>query len=153
MVIVYKSPVSLISKFKHYYSPDLEKADFDRQSFQYTQLNSDSVSSFRELRPNIFGYQALLGNCDMRITFYKNFVQASDTLLYYIFCFCISYISLSNQFPQSPPEVVTLKTYISARNLVLVQLDKQPSGCNDNFCSLPGLWQRAPCAVLTKAPH
>ena len=33
MVIVYKAPVSLTSVFKHCYSPDLEKADFDRQSF------------------------------------------------------------------------------------------------------------------------
>ena len=33
MVIVYKAPVSLTSLFKHCYSPDLEKADFDRQSF------------------------------------------------------------------------------------------------------------------------
>jgi len=36
MVIVYKAPVSLASVFKTYYSSDLEKADFDRQSFQYT---------------------------------------------------------------------------------------------------------------------
>ena len=33
IVIVYKAPVSLTSVFKHCYSPDLEKADFDRQSF------------------------------------------------------------------------------------------------------------------------
>ena len=33
MVIVYKAPVSLTSVFKHCYSPDLERADFDRQSF------------------------------------------------------------------------------------------------------------------------
>ena len=33
MVIVYKAPVSLTSVFKHCYSPDLEKADFDRESF------------------------------------------------------------------------------------------------------------------------
>ena len=33
MVIVYKVPGSLTSVFKHCYSPDLEKADFDRQSF------------------------------------------------------------------------------------------------------------------------
>ena len=32
-VIVYKARVSLTSVFKHCYSPDLEKADFDRQSF------------------------------------------------------------------------------------------------------------------------
>ena len=33
MVIVYKAPVSLTSVFKHCYSPDLEKADFNRESF------------------------------------------------------------------------------------------------------------------------
>ena len=33
MVIVYKAPVSLTSVFKHCYSLDLERADFDRQSF------------------------------------------------------------------------------------------------------------------------
>ena len=33
MVIVYKAPVSLTSVFKHCYPPDLEKADFGRQSF------------------------------------------------------------------------------------------------------------------------
>ena len=36
MVIVYKAPVSLTSVFKPCYSPDLETADFGRQSFQYT---------------------------------------------------------------------------------------------------------------------
>ena len=35
MVIVYKAPVSLTSVFKPCYSPDLEKADFGRQRFQY----------------------------------------------------------------------------------------------------------------------
>ena len=30
MVIVYKTPVSLTSVFKYCYSPDLEKADFNR---------------------------------------------------------------------------------------------------------------------------
>ena len=39
MVIVYKALVSLTSVFKHCYSPDLEKADFDRQSFQYISKN------------------------------------------------------------------------------------------------------------------
>jgi len=34
IIIVYKTPVSLISVFKTCYSPDLEKADFDRQRFQ-----------------------------------------------------------------------------------------------------------------------
>ena len=33
MVIVYKAPVSLTSVFKTCYSLNLEKADFDRQSF------------------------------------------------------------------------------------------------------------------------
>ena len=33
MIIVYKAPVSLTSVFKHCYSLDLEKADFDRQNF------------------------------------------------------------------------------------------------------------------------
>jgi len=45
MVIVYKAPVSLTSVFKTCYSPDLEKGDFDRQSFQYTWLNSYLLSS------------------------------------------------------------------------------------------------------------
>jgi len=36
MVIVYQAPVSLTTVFKSCYSPDLERADFDRQSFQYT---------------------------------------------------------------------------------------------------------------------
>jgi len=48
MVIVYKAPVSLTSVFKTCYSPDLERADFDRQSFQYTWLNSYFFSSLRE---------------------------------------------------------------------------------------------------------
>ena len=33
IVIVYKALVSVTSVFKHCYSPDLEKADFDRKSF------------------------------------------------------------------------------------------------------------------------
>jgi len=48
MVIVYKAPVSLTSVLKTCYSPDLERADLDRQSFQYTWLNSYSFSSLRE---------------------------------------------------------------------------------------------------------
>jgi len=48
MVIVYKAPVSLTSVFKTCYSPNLEKADFDRQSFQYTWLNSYFFGSLRE---------------------------------------------------------------------------------------------------------
>ena len=47
IVIVYKAPGSLTSVFKPCYSPDLERADFGRQSFQYTWLNSYSFSSFR----------------------------------------------------------------------------------------------------------
>ena len=48
MVIVYKAPVGLTSVFKPCYSPDLEKADFGRQSFQYTWLNSYFFSSLQE---------------------------------------------------------------------------------------------------------
>jgi len=48
MVMVYKAPVSLTSVFKTCYPPDLERADFDRQSFQYTWLNSYFFSSLRE---------------------------------------------------------------------------------------------------------
>jgi len=48
MVIVYKAPVSLKSVFKTCYSSDLERADFDRQSFQYTWLNSYFFSSLPE---------------------------------------------------------------------------------------------------------
>jgi len=48
MVIVYKAPGSLASVFKTSYSPDLEQADFDRQIFQYTWLNSYFFSSLRE---------------------------------------------------------------------------------------------------------
>ena len=40
MVIVYKASVSQTSVFEPCYSPDLERADFGRQSFQYTWLNS-----------------------------------------------------------------------------------------------------------------
>jgi len=48
MVIVDKAPVSLTSVFKTCYSLDLERADFDRQSFQYTWLNSYFFSLLRE---------------------------------------------------------------------------------------------------------
>ena len=48
MVIVYKASVSQTSVFKTCYSPDLERADFGRQSFQYTWLNSYFFSSHRE---------------------------------------------------------------------------------------------------------
>jgi len=48
MVIVYKAPVSLTTVFKTCYSPNLKRADFDRQSFQYTWFNSYFFSSLRE---------------------------------------------------------------------------------------------------------
>ena len=48
MVIVYKAPVSLTSIFKPCYSPDLERADFGRQSFHYTWFNSYFFSSLCE---------------------------------------------------------------------------------------------------------
>ena len=48
MVIVYKASVSLTNVFKPCYSPDLEIADFGRQSLQYTWLNSYFFSSLRE---------------------------------------------------------------------------------------------------------
>jgi len=48
MVIVYKAPVSLTSVFKTWYSPDVERADFDRKSFQYTWLDSYFFGSLRE---------------------------------------------------------------------------------------------------------
>ena len=54
IVIVYKALASLTSVFKHCYSPNLEKADFDRQSFQYTWLNSYFFSSLQESRPNCY---------------------------------------------------------------------------------------------------
>jgi len=59
IVIVYKTPVSLTSVFKTCYSPNLERADFDRQSFQYTWLNSYFFSSLRE--PNKTKHTLLLG--------------------------------------------------------------------------------------------
>jgi len=52
MVIVYKAQISLTSVFKTCYSLNLEKADFPRQSFQYTWLSSCFFSSLREFRPN-----------------------------------------------------------------------------------------------------
>ena len=48
MVIVYKAPVRLTSLFRPCCSPDLERADFGRQSFQYTWLNSYLFSSLLE---------------------------------------------------------------------------------------------------------
>ena len=47
MVIIYKALVSLTSVFKSC-SPDLERVDFDRQSYQYTWFNSYFFSSLRE---------------------------------------------------------------------------------------------------------
>jgi len=48
MIIIYKVLVSLISVFKTGYSPDLERADFDRQSFEYTWLNSYFFGSLQK---------------------------------------------------------------------------------------------------------
>ena len=59
MVIVYKAPVSLTNVFKQCYSSDLERADFNRQSFQY-RLNSYFFSSLRESRPNILAIRNYL---------------------------------------------------------------------------------------------
>jgi len=63
IVFVYKAPVSLTSVFETCYSLDLERADFDGQSFQYTWLYSNLFSSLRESRPNILSIQELLGSC------------------------------------------------------------------------------------------
>jgi len=48
MLMIYKAPVSRTSVFKTCYSPDLEKADFDGQSLQYTWLNSYFFCSLQE---------------------------------------------------------------------------------------------------------
>ena len=40
MVIAYKASDSLTSVFKSCYSPDLERTELNRESFQYTWLNS-----------------------------------------------------------------------------------------------------------------
>ena len=56
MVIVYKARDSLTSAFKACYSPDLEKADMDRQRFQYTWLNSYFFSSLQESFSTIENY-------------------------------------------------------------------------------------------------
>jgi len=48
MVMVYKALVSPTTVFKTCDAPNLEKADFDRQSFQYTWLNSYVFRSLRE---------------------------------------------------------------------------------------------------------
>ena len=46
IVIVYKALVSLTSVFKHCYSPDLERADFDSQSFNILGLTVTSSVRF-----------------------------------------------------------------------------------------------------------
>ena len=57
MVIVYKAAVSLTNLFKPCCSADLERADFGRQSLQYTWLNSYFFSHFENpSRPNILSY-------------------------------------------------------------------------------------------------
>jgi len=48
MVIVSKAPVSLTRVFGTCYSPDVEEAGLDGQSFQYTWLNSYFLSLLRE---------------------------------------------------------------------------------------------------------
>jgi len=48
MVIVYKAPDTMTRVFKTCYSQDLERADFDRQSFQYTWLDTYFFGSLRE---------------------------------------------------------------------------------------------------------
>jgi len=48
VIIVYKTLVSQTSVFRTCYSPDLEKEDFDIESFQYAWLNSYLFSSLRE---------------------------------------------------------------------------------------------------------
>ena len=50
MVIVYKAPVSLTSVFKTCNSPNLERADFDSQSFQYTWLHTYFFSSLSRIQ-------------------------------------------------------------------------------------------------------
>ena len=56
-VIVYKALVSLTSVFKPCYSLDLQRADFGRQRFEYTWLNSYLFSLLENpLRPNILSY-------------------------------------------------------------------------------------------------
>jgi len=65
IVIVYKAPVCLTSVFKTCYSPDLERADFDRQSAQYTWLNGYFFSSLQESSPNILSYKELLASCNI----------------------------------------------------------------------------------------
>ena len=52
MVIVFKAPVSVRSVFKTSYSLDLERADFNRQTFQYTWLKSYFFNSLRESNKN-----------------------------------------------------------------------------------------------------
>jgi len=59
MVLVSKATVTLTSVFKTCYSPKLEKADFDRQSIQYTCLKIYFFSSLQE--PNKTKHTLLLG--------------------------------------------------------------------------------------------
>jgi len=58
MVIVYKAPVSMTSVFKDLLFSELREADFDRQRFQYTWLNSYFFGSLQESNkvPNILSY-------------------------------------------------------------------------------------------------
>ena len=83
IVIVYKAPVSLKSGFKTSYSPDSERADFNRQSFQYTWLNNYFFSSLQEFRPTILRYEELLGSCD-RV---RSLLQQLSLNLWYLVSF------------------------------------------------------------------
>jgi len=81
MVIVCKAPVSLTSVFKTCYSPNLERADFDNQSFQDTWLNSYFFGSLRE-SSKTQTYLAFRNKLVVAISeevCYNNLVEASGT--------------------------------------------------------------------------
>ena len=67
MVIVYNAPVSLTSVFKPCYSPDLERADFGRQRFQYTWLNSYFFKFTSRIHQDqtYLAIKELPGSCDI----------------------------------------------------------------------------------------
>jgi len=108
MVIVYKAPVSLTSVFKTCYSPNLEKADFDQQSFQYTWLNRYFFSSLRESSKT-----QLLGSCDIvrsllqEVSLSLRYLVSLYTALWYR----DSIVTLS--IPATTQKVVTITTLTS----------------------------------------
>ena len=110
MVIVYQTPVSLTSVFKPCCSPDLEKADFGRQRFQYTWLNGYFFNSLQEMIQT--RHTQLLGTT-WQLRYSKKFVtttwpKASSTQSRQIPVFGIELlVSLLDQFPPSPREAVT----------------------------------------------